>query len=530
MTAFGDYEIGIADDLINAALAVDEKVTAPAQFTRQGKTSQWIQAEKRMLRGERTRYRAFIKPYRGARRMRWNTSATSESPVPMSPGWTELSYDWSDLVDIRGTVKWNMKQDLKHSSDVRLSVMQLVENIFSQAELDVVQVMNDGIMQPYTCAIAKVGQIYNIDGATFSGAAVHTPAFIQVVGGSSSNFEKGDVLDIYDSDGSTFKIRIYVHGVIHGENGPWSGGEREEGIGPGILAEPCNADGSGTGVGGSCTTAWNTVAVPDANGDFLARSGEFDTTTTTAKNFHGLPDWFDTTVDCLADGDGTAIDREATGNEWMNPLVIIPDGASAGSEVEFSVSTHLSELARSWYVQVQSGRRDRAKNGRSLGTGMPGGKAQGIAISEHLVAICEPQMLEHITENAGDSQRFTHASLLNEAAAKALQLIGVSGYEGYVWHSPQLGEVAFHADTNCTPHTIYFIEPSSFFWIQEPGGQRLGWISNGSAGRVWGVVGDTLKTPTYTRQAACHVALGLKNDQPQANAVVKHVCTAAEAA
>jgi len=529
--AFNDNEIGLADTAINAALATKEQIhPAPAQFTRQGRTSRWFRPGSKTLQGERTKFRVFTKPYRGARRRAFDTAATSEFPVPMKPGYERLSYSWSDLIDIQGTCKWNMLQDLKHKN-LKLSVIALVQELYSQAELDLVHQMNAGIFQSYTCAIAKVAGIYDLDDVdgtpSFSGASGHAAAYIQIKDGSITNFQMGDVLHFYDSTSTggsdTQNCQVVVHDVIHGENGPWYGGSRNEGYGPGLICEPCAVDGSVTS-GTGYDTAWNATGTP-ADGDFIARSGEFQTSTTDPNNFHGFPDWFDPTVDCLMDEDGSVIDRESTGKHWMNPMVIIPDGASAGSEVEFSVRTHLREVEDNWFAMVAAGRQQR----RSIGVGMPGGKEQAIEISEHLTLIMEPKLFNHVADEAQYSSQFTHASALSESAAKALRRIGVDGFEGFVYHSPTLGEIACMADTNCEPHAAYLIEPSSFFWIEPPSGQRATWLQSGGS-RVWAKIGDTLGTPTYTRQAAVHMMIGLMNDQPKASLKIDHICTAREAA
>jgi hypothetical protein len=117
---------------------------------------------------------------------------------------------------------------------------------------------------------------------------------------------------------------------------------------------------------------------------------------------------------------------------------------------------------------------------------------------------------------------------MNVEAAKAYRNIGVSGFEGFVWHSFTLGSVAIQADTNCTPHTAYIIEPSSFFYITPPGGEGIQWLSHGQGSRIWPIHGDTLGTPTFSRQAMAYCLIGLQNDQPQANAIIKHICTARE--
>jgi len=527
--AFHTGQVGLAETKIDAALALREKVRpAPSQMTRMGATTKWFSPRHEKLVGERTRYRAFTKAYRGARRSAFNSSANEEFPVPQKMGHTRLSYSWEDLTDIKTTIKWNMLQGEKHN-DIDYAVYELVTELYAQAELDLMELLNIGMFQTYTAALCQIAGIYDADGTTFTGASGHAEAYINIKNGPIGRIQVGDVLDIYDSTsagGSDTKNRtINVTDVIHGENGPYdSNGDRVAGIGPGFLGEPCDA------YGVAAATAWNSGGTtPDAD-DFIARSGEFQTSTTNPHTLHGFPDWFDPTVKCLRDGDGTLMDPTASGNRWQQPMIITPSGASEGSEVEFDPETHLAELADNWITQVRVGRKMRRAQVINIGNAGPGGKSGRIEISDHLVLVTEPKMVNHVVTEAKATEQFVHSSMLNEKAAVALKRIGVEGFDGYVWHSPSLGSVAMLGDPNCKPHHAFLIEPSSFFWIEPKDGQRITWVSHGKGSRVWPIAGDTNGTPTYSRQAAAHIMLGLQNDQPQANAMIEHIQTAREGA
>lgn len=549
MTNYYDHEIGLAQTAIDAALAINEQVKrAPSQFTRQGKTSEWFRPRTEMLKGERTRFRVFDKGYRGARAASFSGAANTEGPTPMGIGHTECSYSWDDLMMIRAGIKWNMLQDLKHQ-DLNLAVYELVNKLFAEAEADIAERENTGLMLPYTSALGTVKLPYDADGSSFSLDAAHTPAFIRITDAPMSRFQKGDVLAIFAAASAagtdTQVARVVVHDVIHGEDGP-PATARILDIGPGIVCEPCDENGDveasnwagATVTGGDLTVTdsdGSFTSVRPAVGDFIARTGEFHTSTTAgqATNIHGIPDWFDWNISTLRDGDGTYLTRTDPGYSWTNPFVITPTGVTPGTVstyVEFDPDEHLAELADNWIFKVKAGRAGR----RSLGQGMPDGRNEQIQISEHLLALMSPQLVNHVVNGAEDKLRFTHASQMSEKSAKALELIGVSGFEGYVWHNPALGEVCFQADTNCKPYTAYILEPSSWFWLEAPGGSGIKWLPFSNGSRIWSINGSQggstgNGTPTFSRQAMAYSMRGLMCDQPAANAMIEGILTARQA-
>ena len=546
--AFDTNGINLGQTMIDAALAMTENVDrVPAQFARQGRTAKWFRPRHRIVEGERTRYRVFTEPYSGARGASFATAAASEGPIPRGLGHAQCSFGWDDVFMVRAGIKWNMMQDLKHKN-LKVAVYHLVEELFSQASLGVDEYENIATMTPMTGELAQVDTMYEIAQSPagtqtpFGQTTTHTPAFMRIKGGPITRFKKGDVIDVFVAD-STQVAMLKVWGVIGGENGPPTDGVRSAGIGPGLIVEPCNTAGavaSNNWVGAKVTGVNDTeyTSAAPAAGNIITRSGEYTTPTlvaagTAGKTFHGIPDFFDTTVRIFRDGAeatmGDLLDREATGNEWMNPTTITPDGASAGSEVEFDPEEHLMELADNWIYMVRAGRAGR----KSLGVGMPDGVNQTIEISDHLVMVCEPKMANHLTQLSANKNQFTASAAMNDATAKRLKLIGVEGFDGWIWNSPTLNQVAIQVDTNCKPHHMFILEPSSFFWVEPRNGHRVQWLPFSNGSRIWAISGSgegTRGTPTFERQAMAYTMRGLLNDQPGANAMIEHVCTAREAA
>jgi hypothetical protein len=468
--------------------------------------------------------------------------AATEGPVPMGFGYQELAITYADMIGIRGGAKWNLMQELKHKS-AELAAQDLVSGLLSGLQRDIKERMNMGTFLGTAGVMGKVHTMYEItnDAAStptqdaFTQTSTHTPAFMRVKDTQIARFNKGDVLDVFDKDSAYPQIAMLkVWGVIHGEDGPPKAGCRAAGIGPGLIVEPCGIDGSvasnnwvGATVTGANGTSYTSAA--PTSGDLIVRSGE-NSTGAVGANFHGIPDFFDTTVDIFRDGTdgsniGVAMDREATGNEWMNPIVITPSGATSSSAVEFDPEEHLMELADNWISQVVAGRSDR----KSLNEGNPGGKEYAIEISDSLLMTMEPKLLNHLANLMANKNQFMSSLSMSEAAAKKFQAIGVDGFTGYVWQSPTLGTVACQADTNCEPHSVFLLEPSSFFWVEPEGGQGIEWAMNGSS-RIWPIAGSTLGTPTMYQQVMAYCLLGLLCDQPQANAKIQYVCSAREAA
>ena len=164
-----------------------------------------------------------------------------------------------------------------------------------------------------------------------------------------------------------------------------------------------------------------------------------------------------------------------------------------------------------------------------MARGMAKGKEKGIEIGEHLSLVCEDVVANDIIRNeVQNSLRFTHTAAMSEAAAKAIKITGIGGFEGYVHHSPTLGDICLQPDANCKAHHAFIIEPSSFFWITTAGmGQRTKWLTNAGS-RIWAISGDTLGTPTTEKQSGALAMIGLQCDQPGANVMISHIKSSRE--
>ncbi|HUT56960.1 MAG TPA: hypothetical protein VNA25_03685, partial [Phycisphaerae bacterium] len=377
--AHGDYSLDWAHTkLENAVKKYEQLHPTKAQFVRMGRTSGWFKPAVLVLKGKRHVYRAYTQPLSGVRRELYETAVAGEFPVARDYGVTELSVSHADLVMFQASMKWNLKREVK-MANAEASVFDLAKKTIRETENDFTTQTNAALFQPSTCQMAVVDTPYMHTSSTTGawttwgdgamGGAGHEPIYIKIKNGASAQFMPNMIIDIYRS--GVQQHRAIVHDVIYGENGPWAGGSRTAGAGPGIICEPCAEDGSvssGTGYNfiwySTMATSGDNSAEP-TDGDVIVRSGEY-ATGDSAKNFHGLADWFDTTVDCWRDVDGTAIERDTTGYHWMNPEVFIPDGASAGSEVEFEIEEHLAEMEDVLPNFLDFSRNDRVKLNQDL--------------------------------------------------------------------------------------------------------------------------------------------------------------------
>lgn len=511
--AYGDSTqvLGTLNNVLNIVYSNSDP---RPQFNRMGApTSRWFGIRGQAFTGRMFEYRAWIKPSTGVRRNSFASARTGEFPVARDLAYQPLTITTSDLKFYQGTVKFN-EIDSMQAQDTG-AVVNLVTKVMGDVMVDYASQVNAGIYQRQNCAMATLTQIYDADGSTMTGAAGHAPAFLKI-NGPISAFQPGDVLDIYDATSTggsdTFNLQVVVHDVIYGTDGPPSAGVKVADIGPGIIAEPCAADGSvSTGTG--YNYAWNTVATPAA-GDFIAKSGEFSTSTSAAKGFHGLPDFFDTTVDIFRDEAGSLLDREATGNGWMNPFTYT--AAAAGSEVELDADEHFRDVEDYLGNRVVLNRLARQ-----------GIDPNGPTINA-MSALLRPELLNHLVREAKDDKRITFVGSTTVDAAKSRQVIAESGFDGYVLHSPTLGEIDFQADVACVPYKIFLTDPNSFFWVTFGGlGPRaMEWLTQGQGSKIVRMNGATNQTPTYYLQAAAHTCLCLACDAIQNNVLIEGVKSA----
>ena len=521
---FSDYGIGWAQTNIDTAIHRYETRIAKAGFTRMGMTTaSWFTPPVLRVEGKRMFYRMWKAPMTATRISDFDTAMTTEFPIGQNMEVDEFSLTQSDLSAFRSTAKWNMEREWKHDGTEKgahLAMFNLVSKIFEELETDQECRYNMALFQENTSYMAKVHTFYNqagtSSGDTATGYTGHGAMFIRIKDGSIARFVPGMVLDIYDADTTTQKnITCVVHDVIQTPDGPPVSGARQAGIGPGLVCEPCAADGS-TSAGTGYDTVWNAVGVP-ASGDYIAMSGEFSTAS--PKGFHGIPDWFDSTVDCWRDADGNAVNRETAGNGYLNPMVFTPSGATAGSPVALDIDTHFRAIENSlgYKVRLAQGRAVRA-----IGQGMRTGPNNELAISKRsLTLITTPEIENDVVDEARDTIRFTSTAAMSQDTVK--ELVGQVGFTGFFYNSPTLGHVAMVADPNCKPYHAFCIDPESFHRLDGgTAGKGLKWVMNAGS-RLHPVYGDTNKTPTYYQQVACYRYAALLCDQPGVNFCLRYI-------
>ncbi len=339
----GLEDLGYTLDDLEESMARQERLhPTKAQFLRLGRTSRWIRTEGNVMKGKRFFYRVFTIPSTGTRRSTMANGSNTEFPLPSKFDYEEMSVGFTNLKMFRASVRINEIEDLR-TANKQYAVARLVKKAVGEVEADFGKQVNLALHQPGTALMATLGTVYKLTGAATDGGdeSGNAPLYISIKGGAVANFLPNDVLYIYDStDGTTLRATVKVWDVIPGEDGPWhTDGQRVADIGPGIICETCGPDGNvadGAVIGDASPVAWNAVAMPDAD-DFISRSGEYTPTPGSYVNFHGFPDLFDSSVDIFRDASGSTINREAFGNHWMNPTVIIPTGASEGAEVTFEI-------------------------------------------------------------------------------------------------------------------------------------------------------------------------------------------------
>lgn len=517
----GLEDLGYTLDDLEESMARQERLhPTKAQFLRLGKTSRWIRTEGTVMKGKRFFYRVFTIPSTGTRRTTMANGSNTEFPLPSQFDFAEMSVGFLNLKMFRASTRINEIEDLR-TANKQYAVARLVKKAVGEVEADFGKQVNLALHQPGTALMATLGQIYDLDGTSFTGAAGHAPAYIKIKGGAIANFLPNDVLYIYDSaDGTTLRATVKVWDVIPGEDGPWSGGTRVADIGPGIICETCGPDGNvadGAVIGDGSPVTWNAVATPDAD-DPIARSGEYTPTAGSYVNFHGFPDLFDSTVDVFRDASGSTIDREGFGNHWMNPTVIIPTGASEGSEVTFDIDTHMGELEDVLSQTVELSRTLRGKTVPNMSN-----PEDYLSINGAMLAVSQPDILNDAVRDAADSIRFTTTMSMTLKDAERKEMFGVVGFKGIVYQSASLPPVAFLGDPASQPNKMRLLEPASMFTLTFGGGlNKINWLRQ--RGGIWTrLEGDTNRTPTFFKQAGAWTSAYMVYDQPKTNAELRWI-------
>lgn len=520
--ALGD--IGIDVNELDEMIARAHRLRpAKPQFTRLGATSRWFNPQARPIGGKTFYYNVMVSGDTGTRRNTVTAGAQGEFPIPGDFSFKELSVPFTDLKMFQHTLRYNEIEALR-TRDPKYAVAELALTAIAQGENSLASQVNAAMHQSGNCAMGKVAGIYDLDGTSFTGAAAHTPALIQIKDGSPAAYMKGMILDIYDSASAggsdTQNAQVLVHDVFTSKDFKYAGSWVTD-KGPALIVEPCSLYGSTTASDGlSLTfdydTAWNAVGTPAAN-DFLALSGEFTTNTAAFKNIFGLPDYYDNNVNIFRDTDGTLIDRDAAGNFWTNAHVV--HVADAGSEDDFDPEVHFRELEDYLPDKVQTGRVMR-----------PNVRDDKMVLPASLLGICRPALLNDAVDDAKATQRFVSTVATSMDSAKRKQLFGITGFDGWYYHSPTLGVIAMQADPAARPYCIEFCDPQSFFFLTLGGSAaRVHWLDMGNGRRFQRIEGATHRTPTYYLQGGVWSSMYLANDQPGVLALIEGIKAASGA-
>ncbi len=429
-------------------------------------------------------------------------AAAAEFPVATKFDYTELSVIENDLKMFRATKQWNEIEQIKSMKE-KYSVANLAIKLSQDIEGDFAGQMNAAIHQNSSAHAAKIDGIYDADGTSFTGASAHATAYINIKSGSISQFQVGNVLDMYDSDGTTLNIRVVVQGINYGIDGPRSSGTPVADIGPGFFAEPCDEFGVVE------STAWNAVGTPASN-DYIARDGEFTTVASSYRNINGFPAFFDSTNDIYRDSDGTALDREAPAQAWQIPEMF--DASTEGSEVDFDMELHFGLVEDTMPYRLKTGRRSRMKS------------EDGLALMDTLVAITTPRILNDAVREASASRQFTVAmsSTLSDAARK--KQFGKVGFNGIAFQSASLGSIALQADPVHQPFKMTIVDPNSWFWLTFAGARgKVQWLDMDSKGSIWARKVGTNGRPTFYLHGGAHMTASLQCDQPALNMQIKWI-------
>jgi hypothetical protein len=503
--------------LENAIARVEQLHPTKAQFTMMGRTSRHFRFKNLKLRGKKHTYRMLTAPATPSRRAKFETAVEGEFPIARQREYTEFSLSTADLTMFQATQAWNTKREIKQD-DLDNSVTRLATMILQDISGSIGNDVNAQMFEPATAIMGTVTSIHDLDasGTTYSSGTGYASKFIRI-DGPICRFKKNMILEIYDaSTTTTLNVTVKVQDVIAGDDGPPIGGTRPDGLGHGIVCAPATASTGALNTG----TTWGATALV-ADGDSIRMSGEYNAT---AQGFHGIPDFFDETVDCHNDVDGNAVDREAVGYSYLNPEVIIPASASEGSEVTFSIEDHFAQLEDTMPFIIDYGRSQ-----RNIGDGFDGAE-RGIHVGQAMTFIAEPKIVNYVNRTySQNTLQFTSTAAGSMDAARMKELFGVVGFQGIVYQSGSLPSIGFLADPNCKPYRGYLIEPDSFQFLvygdDSPGNDsevNLKWVDNGNGGRLHTIRGSGGGLTFYVESGA-ETSVALTCDQPLANVEFRHI-------
>ena len=486
---YNDYGIDY-DDIETMLDEVWRLRPAKAQFTRLGETAKWFRPNTEAMQGNIFHFKVYTAPASGTRRSAAGTAAEAEFPRARENTYVDIGVPWGDLIMFQGTLNIN---DIarQRTDNTEHSIYKIADRMISEAETDLGNQTNAAIFQNNDSVMGTINAVYDEDGTAYTSG--QTNAYVRIIDGAIGQFVKGQILDIREgADGTDVQVTVVVNDVVHGNDGPaiTAGSAPVSDIGPGIVVTIAGENGGDANLDGL------------AAADEIVLSGEAD-----SSNFHGFPDWFSRSKNVYKATDGsTAIERDTIGNLWSAPEIVTV--AASGSEVNFDLDTHLGQLADILPQRVRLGRQQRVKD------------VDGVNMKQLMLAVTTSKIANEATRDSVNNHRFTTVAQASLDASQRRQVYGDVGFNGVVYHSTTLGDIAIQPDTAAPPFKVRLIEPNSFFFLEQ-GGRAIRWLDN-SGKRFQRSVGSNARL-TFYQQAGYYSMCALECDQPAANAEITGV-------
>ena len=470
-----------ASAVSNAMAKIYKMRPDKAQFVRSQETSRHFKPRKEMIKGEEYHWKVWTQPMTAARSVGSATNSTTEVaewPAARQLDHVDVYATWADLMEIRGTIEYTGLSEAK-TKDLEAAVYHVASRLVGEVDNDLGTKMNSAMHQDSASTMAKVLVVHDASGTVT--ATPGSAAILTITGGSITQFMVGQRLYIWATGthtATTDRLTCYVNDIIY------AGETIGSATGPGIRV---TWEAAGTGSGSGNSNLNNVVATDD-----ITLSEEV-----AASNFYALPTWFGT-------GAVFSITRTATGSRWSVPFMA--DYNVSSSPVTLDLETHFGTMALNWSYAMKSGRAMR--------------KADGIEISDGLLALGDPQSIDEMSRQVGDSLRYT-TDLRDE---QKQVLFGTSGFDKAYWHHPLIGPIALQVDPAATPNAIRFIDPNSFFWIcGHQGGSPdvIEWLDGD--GQKFRYEQGTNGRPKNIMVGGYLVRVQLACDQPKCNYEIKGV-------
>ena len=429
-----------------------------------------------------------------------NSDLESDAPLAGKIDTLDVQIEESHLRKLHFSLRHTIPahQEVDGSKD---AVYDLAMELALQALQSIDEKRNHMIHQNSDGVKAVVVQKYDPDGTAYSGyssdangtyrgSAGVAMAFLQVDQGSISKFHQGELIDIRIASTEVNRVVGVVCDVWH--DTVYQGLS----VGPGLLVA---ADAAGDSAAhfdlGGDTDFDNAV-----DGDEIFSSGEADGS--------GLPVGFGE----LFKRSGTLAyfgitDRTAPGYQFLIPYG--RDYSSGGASVEIDIDTHFGNMADTMGMLFGPARLNRRK--------------RGFAMTEAIVCICPPDLVNTVARQAGQSTiQFTAEAASNLPEARRKQLTSVQGWVGSVIQHPTLPPIVLQGDPCATKDTIRIFEPSTFEFIRM-GSKIPKFIPNASGGKWHNRRNVTTGQLTMSMDASGFVVETLFCDQPQLNYSIEGV-------